>query len=61
MTLRELRKRLRTDTLNQGQRLPTSIGKYDAPLARSVARAATTNDGTTERLRLPSTLVPVLP
>ncbi|WP_157692668.1 hypothetical protein [Burkholderia sp. ABCPW 11] len=52
---------MRTDTLNQGQRLPTSIGKYDAPLARSVARAATTNDGTTERLRLPSTLVPVLP
>ena len=61
MTLRELRKRLRTDTLNQGQRLPTSIGKYDAPLARSVARVASTNDGTTKRLRLPSTLVPLLP
>ncbi|WP_155637603.1 hypothetical protein [Burkholderia cepacia] len=52
---------MRTDTLNQGQRLPTSIGKYDAPLARSVARVASTNDGTTERLRLPSTLAPLLP
>ncbi|RQY60817.1 PRTRC system protein C [Burkholderia stagnalis] len=61
LTMRELSKRLRTDTLNQGQRLPTAIGKYDATLARSVARVASPNDNTAERLRLPSTLVPLLP
>lgn len=61
LTLREVSKRLRTDTLNQGQRLSTQIGKYDAALAYSVARVASNTDNTAERLRLPSSQVPLLP
>ncbi|WP_414440481.1 PRTRC system protein C [Burkholderia sp. 22PA0099] len=61
LTLREMSKRLRTNTLTQAQRLPTQIGKYDAALAFSVARVASNNDNTAERLRLPSSQVPLLP
>ncbi|WP_186145482.1 PRTRC system protein C [Burkholderia gladioli] len=61
LTLREMSKRLRTNTLTQAQRLPTQIGEYDAALAFSVARVASNNDNTAERLRLPSSQVPLLP
>ncbi|KVM05507.1 hypothetical protein [Burkholderia ubonensis] len=61
MTLRELRKHLRDNTFSDS-RAPAAPKKHvNSPLALHIARVAAGGDSSAQRLRLPSTDMPVLP
>lgn len=61
MTLRELRKHLRENTF-AGESTPRARAKHvNSRLARYVQRVTQYPDRTSPRLRLPSSIMPVLP
>lgn len=61
MTLRELRKHLRENTF-AGESTPRARSKHvNSRLARHVERVTQHGDHTSPRLRLPSSIMPVLP
>lgn len=61
MTLRELRKHLREDTLNARAVALADESQINSVLACKVASIATHTDSRADRLQLPSHLVPLLP
>lgn len=61
MTLRQLRKHLRDNTF-AGESTPRACAKHvNSRLARHVERVTHYADHTSPRLRLPSSIMPVLP
>ncbi|MCM2492666.1 hypothetical protein ACVCIH_05765 [Burkholderia glumae] len=61
MTLSELRKRLREDSLSP-QTIETTVASHvNSPLACAVNAIVTSRDTNGEMLRLPSELMPILP
>ncbi|KVP71076.1 hypothetical protein WJ92_28000 [Burkholderia ubonensis] len=61
MTLRELRKRLREDTLSPQSMQPADAANVNSRLALQIEAIASSRGAAGERLRQPSSLMPLLP